>query len=365
MNLDSIISRLTAHPQHFVKAIISKSWSMRLIQKQGVFLCQITERRGNQEFHQNLQPKEAWALFTEQLSQVKQAYIYTTEADYQILQNKGNQKILSKSSSKTANLMHNRAKNYLIPENEPVPFLIELEIMSKEGKIYPKKRDKFIQINRFLEVISQIQLPEAFTVADLGCGKAYLTFALYDYFVNVLHKKVTLYGCDLKKEVMENCRQLARKLNYEQLFFETSSIQDFNPPTKIDMVIALHACNTATDQALLQALRWESGVILVAPCCQHELRPQIQSEPLTPLMKHGILKENFSALVTDAARAQFLEAKGYRVDAIEFVDPEHTPKNILIRAVKDANVDKQKALKVYQKFREFLAFNSLLDRSMF
>jgi SAM-dependent methyltransferase len=364
MSISEIISLLTNNPQLLIKCVLSKHWSMRPIMLKSGLVLQITRREGAQELHQNFKPAEAWSLFLDELSHSKQAQIYTQDADYQILQNrKGLQTVLKKPPSQTIKLLeHNRTKQYILPEGEPLAFLVELGIMNSQGRVYPQKRDKFIQINKFLEIISHLPLPEELHIADLGCGKAYLTFALYHYLTVVMKRQVTVYGCDFKKQVMDDCTRLAETMHYKGLFFECGSIEDFNPPHSINMVVALHACNTATDDALIKALNWDAKIILAAPCCHQELRPQIESEKLKPLLKHGIFKEHFAALVTDAARAQFLETRGYSVDAIEFVDPEHTPKNILLKAVKDVHVNREKALEIYAAFRRDLNFTTKLDR---
>lgn len=365
MQLQSIIDHIVQNPSILIKCVLSKNWSMRPIQKKNELLFQVTKKEGAQEFHENMEPKKALQEFMQLLPEVKQAQIYTSEADYQILQNKkGLQTILKKAPTRSLALTdHNRTKNYILQEGEPLLFLVELGIMNAEGRVYPAKRDKFLQINRFLEVVSQIALPEKLSIADMGCGKAYLTFSLYHYLAKIQKKTVSIHGCDVKESVMDFCSKLAKRSGFEHLHFQTATIEAFEPKVPINMVIALHACDTATDDALLKALKWNAEVILVAPCCQHELRSQVRCEELKPLLKHGIFKENFASLVTDAGRAQFLESKGYKVDAIEFIDPEHTPKNILIRAVKDLKVDRKKAEETYNTFKLFLQINGKLDRA--
>lgn len=364
MEFEAIVDQIMQKPSILIKCVLSKNWSMRPIQKKDELLYQITKREGAQEFHENMVPKKALAEFAQRLPEVKQAQIYTTEADYQILQNKkGLRTILKKPPSQSLPMTnHNRTKNYLLQEGEPLLFLVELGIMNAEGRVYPAKRDKFLQINRFLEMVSQITLPSKLFIADMGCGKAYLTFSLYHYLTQVQKRSVSIYGCDVKEGVMSSCSKLARKCGFDSLFFQTATIEAFDPKAAINMVIALHACDTATDDALIKALKWNAEIILVAPCCQHELRSQVRADELKPLLKHGIFKEHFASLVTDAARAQFLESKGYKVDAIEFIDPEHTPKNILIRAVKDENVDRNKASEIYEGFKAFLKIKGRLDK---
>lgn len=253
---------------------------------------------------------------------------------------------------------HNRKKNYLLPENEPVDFLVELGVMTKEGKVRSPKYDKFRQINRFLEIIDDVakHLPSdrEINIIDFGCGKSYLTFAIYYYLHNQKNLDIRITGLDLKKDVIERCNKLKDKLNYEKLTFINGDIADYNELSDVDMVVTLHACDTATDYAISKAVSWNSKVILSVPCCQHELNKQIKCDVLQPVLKYGLLKERMSALITDGLRASLLEQSGYNVQILEFIDMEHTPKNILIRAVKNnASVqpDKEKA---YIECVEFL-----------
>ena len=235
-------------------------------------------------------------------------------------------------------LAHDRSKNYLLPEDAPVDFLVRLGVMSPAGKILAAKRDKFKQINRFLEMVDDVagSLPPTgpLRVLDFGCGKAYLTFALYYYLAVVKNREINLVGLDLKQDVVEFCRSVAQDLGYTGLSFAVGDIQGYTEAEPVDMVVTLHACDTATDDALVKAVEWGARVILSVPCCQHELFGQMQSEVMRPLLKHGILKERLSALVTDAVRASLLESAGYSVQILEFIALEHTAKNLLIRAVK-------------------------------
>ena len=233
---------------------------------------------------------------------------------------------------------HNRVKQYILKEGIPVPFLTDLGVMTEKGKIITSRYDKFRQINRFLEFIEDI-LPRLakdreVTILDFGCGKSYLTFAMYYYLKELKGYDVNIIGLDLKTDVIEKCNGLARKYGYEKLHFYQGDIADYEGVSAVDMVVTLHACDTATDFALAKAIEWGAQVILSVPCCQHEVNKQIRNELLEPVLHYGILKERLSALITDAVRANLLESKGYETQILEFIDMEHTPKNLLIRAVK-------------------------------
>lgn len=238
-------------------------------------------------------------------------------------------------------LAHNRVKQYILKENTPVPFLVDLGVMNKEGRIITQKYDKFRQINRFLEFIQDI-LPrldqqKEITILDFGCGKSYLTFAMYYYLRELKGYDVNIIGLDLKTDVIEKCNGLATKYGYGKLHFYQGDIADYEGVSSVDMVVTLHACDTATDYALAKAVEWGAKVILSVPCCQHEVNRQIKNDALEPILKYGILKERMSALLTDGIRANLLESMGYETQILEFINMEHTPKNLLIRAVKTGN----------------------------
>ena len=233
---------------------------------------------------------------------------------------------------------HNRVKQYILKEGVPVPFLIDLGVMNDQGKIVHARYDKFRQINRFLEFIEDI-LPRLsrereVTILDFGCGKRYLTFAMYYYLRELKGYDVNIIGLDLKTDVIEKCNSLALRYGYEKLHFYHGDIADYEGVSSVDMVVTLHACDTATDYALAKAVEWGAEVILSVPCCQHEVNKQIRNEMLESVLRYGILKERMSALITDAVRANLLGSKGYETQILEFIDMEHTPKNLLIRAVK-------------------------------
>ncbi len=286
----------------------------------------------------------------------KQALINTLESDYHILVSKsGVAKINKKAATKKfEEISHNRKKKYILNEGEVTSFLVELGIMTADGKVINSKYDKFKQINRYLELVSDcipyLDKNKTIRIIDFGCGKAYLTFALYDFLVLKMGYNVEIVGLDLKENVIKFCSNLAKKLNYDDLRFIQGDIKGFNEFENVDMVISLHACNTATDDALATAVNWGAKVILAVPCCQHELLKKIKNKKMVPLLKYGIIKEKLSSLLTDSLRANVLEIMGYRTQVLEFIDMEHTPKNIMIRAFFEdiSNVDK-----VVEEYKEF------------
>lgn len=314
---------------------------------------QVTFYRGTKVIHKNYEKKELLTDIPLWLGE----YFKQMQAEYGDMQasvlvsKKGKVTIKTKRTGckKQAVLEHNRKKKYILEEGKPVPFLVDLGVMSQNGKIIHAKYDKFKQINRYLEFVDDIleQLPKdrEVTIVDFGCGKSYLTFALY-YFLRELNGyQVSIIGLDLKEDVIEHCNKLSKKYGYQdKLKFYVGDIAGYNALKSVDMVVTLHACDTATDYALAKAVGWGAQVILSVPCCQHEVNKQLQNDMLAPVLKYGLIKERMAALMTDAIRAQLLEEQGYQVQVMEFIDMEHTPKNILIRAVKDKKAGRNQKL---------------------
>ena len=315
---------------------------------------QAEEFRGKQAFHKNLSAEEAEAYMLGLLNGIfKQAQLETQGWSGQVLvskKGKASVKIKRKNSSNVVNetanlesawkqgLSHNRKKKYILEEGIAVPFLVDLGVQTKEGKIVNSRYDKFRQINRFLEFIEDIlprlEKERESVIIDFGCGKSYLTFAMYYYLHELKGYPVKIIGLDLKEDVIRKCNDFAVRYGYDKLKFLTGDIASYDGVDQVDMVVTLHACDLATDYALEKAVRWGARVILSVPCCQHELNGQMKNDLLHPLFQYGIIKERSAALFTDALRAQILESVGYRTQILEFIDMEHTPKNILIRAVK-------------------------------
>lgn len=346
-----------------------KKISIRPILIKNQLYYQVTEQRQQQAVHRNLSFQDFFDLLKQMIRIYKQTTLYTNKGDYQILIGKKKVTLLKKPPSRApGQLVHNRTKHYLIEEGEPIPFMIKLGLMTPEGKIIPKKSDKFRQINRFLEMVNDVvgsfNPAQLIRIIDFGCGKAYLSFALFYFLTTLKGFKIEMVGLDLKNDLVEFCNQLAKDVGFApDLKFVLGDINEYQLAQKVDLVVSLHACDTATDAALEKAIGWDAKVILCVPCCQHELYHQINCPVLDPLLKHGILKERFAALATDASRAQLLEVSGYQVQVLEFIDMEHTPKNLLIRAIK-GNKESEASWKSYQEMRSFLHVNPSLERRL-
>lgn len=322
----------------------------RPVLKNKSLLFQIEEYTKTQVFHKNLTAGDAGSyltgkLFSDTSSQTasfKNALVETQSFTANVLVSKKGTITIKKKMNASAkqpkiSLSHNRKKKYILEEGIPVPFLIDLGVMTQNGSIVNAHYDKFRQINRFLEYIEDI-LPSLPTdrelrILDFGCGKSYLTFAIYYYLKVLKGYPVRITGLDLKEDVIRHCNELAVKYGYDKLEFLCGDIAYYDGCSQVDMVVTLHACDTATDYALAKAVGWGAKVILSVPCCQHELNKQMKNDLLSPVLHYGILKERMAALMTDGLRAQILEANGYRTQILEFIDMAHTPKNLLIRAV--------------------------------
>ena len=345
-----------------------KKVKVRPIMKQGVLLFQCEAHQNNQVFHENLKDSKAVEKIIEYMNQFKQMQLETKAFRYTVLISKKGKLTIQKKKQtgcvKEADLSHNRSKKYILQEGVEVPFLQDLGVMTSEGKIVRTKFDKFRQINRFLEfvedILPQLAKDREVTILDFGCGKSYLTFAMYYYLHELKKYDVRIIGLDLKTDVIRHCNQLSEKYGYEKLKFLEGNIADYTGVEEVDMVVTLHACDTATDYALDKAVGWNAKVILSVPCCQHEVNGQMESETLQPLFKYGLIKERMAALVTDAMRAEYLESCGYDAQIMEFIDMEHTPKNILIRAVKTGK--KKENMDKIKKCEEFLHIRPLLGK---
>ena len=311
----------------------------------GELVFQKTAYKGTQVFHENLSGEELLEeLLHEMQGNFRQLAAESLDGSLTVLvSKKGKVTAKYKENQKNAvkmrpELYHNRVKQYILKEGIPVPFLVDLGIQTREGAIVRAKYDKFKQINRYLEFVEDV-LPVlkregAIHIIDFGCGKSYLTFALYYYLHELQKLDVMITGLDLKTDVIHNCNRLAQSYGYDRLQFVQGDIKNFTGADQVDMVVTLHACDTATDYAIEKAVGWGAKVIFTVPCCQHEVNGQIQNKLLRPVLKYGLLKERLSAILTDAIRANLLEEAGYDTQVLEFIEMEHTPKNILIRAVR-------------------------------
>ena len=362
--------------KEFLSAVLSNPRDKEMASKVKVrpllhkdqLVFQVETFKNNQAFHENLDAGQAAERLFEHMQNMKQMQFETAKFAYSVLISKKGKvtikKKVQKCENRKADLSHNRKKQYILEEGMKVPFLQDLGVMTQEGKIVRTRFDKFRQINRFLEFIEDIlpQLPKdrELTILDFGCGKSYLTFAMYYYLHEMKKYDIRIIGLDLKSDVIRHCNELSKKYGYEKLVFLEGNIADYTGCDEVDMVVTLHACDTATDFALEKAVGWNAKVILSVPCCQHELNRQMENEILKPLMKHGLIKERMAALVTDVLRAEYLEREGYHVQILEFIDMEHTPKNILIRAIRTDK--KAENDEVIRRCEEFLHVSPTLGR---
>lgn len=338
-------------PQRFIMAVLSDlsnkglstfvKLTIRPFLNKGEVQYQLAYDYEKKVLHKNVTLEEAKERVLELMgSYFKQMTLFTSKFDLQVLYHKKRgYKFIESDPSKLMMLMaHNRVKQYILKEGTPVDFMVALGIMNKEGKVLNDKHHKFKQINKFLEFIEDAakQLPNdrPLKILDFGCGKAYLSFATYFYFTQIRKQKVQVIGLDLKAEVIQNLNHLVETLGYQDLQFFAGDIRQYVTDGEIDVMISLHACDTATDYAIAKAIEMKAQAILAVPCCQHEIFGQLKKESNPLLYKHGIVKERFAALLTDALRATALEVMGYETEIVEFIDMEHTPKNMLLRAYK-------------------------------
>ena len=317
---------------------------IRPIMIKGKLYFQESVSRGTQVFHENYEKDGMLERLLDYMrEEFRQLEAQSMDGRIHVLISKKGkvtiklQKAAVQASSIMPDMSHNRTKQYILKEGVPVPFLIDLGVQTRDGIIIKSKYNKFKQINRYLEFVEDI-LPvlsqkETVHIIDFGCGKSYLTFALYYYLHELKRMEVRITGLDLKTDVIDKCNSLAQQYGYDDLQFYQGDISTFQGADQVDMVVTLHACDTATDYAIKKAVDWNAGVIFTVPCCQHEVNKQIENELLSPVLRYGLLKERMSALLTDGIRANLLEEAGYDTQVLEFIDMEHTPKNLLIRAV--------------------------------
>ena len=309
---------------------------------------QIEKFTDKQVFHENIKIDEINEKVYEIIDgKYKQMTAWSSSETFDLKISKKGKIFLGKKKNDNSKIItkgHNKEKNYILKEGMIIEPLIDLGVFNKEGKVVNSKYDKYKQINRFIEIIDdEIKKNDykELTILDFGCGKSYLTFVLYYYFVKIKNINVKMIGLDLKEDVIKKCNEIANRYNYDNLHFELGDINGFKYNNKVDMVITLHACDTATDYALYNAIKWNSKMIFSVPCCQHEFNAQMKAEELSILTKYGIVQERVAALMTDSVRANLLECAGYKTQLLEFIDIAHSPKNILIRASK-ANISKEK-----------------------
>ena len=332
------------------------------VELRGEASYRFTTRLADRATHQNLAAAAARDRVASLLAEYGQALFQSSEADWQVL----GEKVLRRPPTRpAASGRHDRRKRYLLEEGKPVSFLVELGVMTAAGQVRKSRYDKFRQVNRFLELVDDVvpALPSHGTlrIVDFGCGKSYLTFALHHLLTEVHAREVEIVGLDLKPDVIEACTALAERSGAAGLSFQLGEIAGFDAEAEVDLVVSLHACDTATDEALAKAVRWNVHAILAVPCCQKEAYRQIRSDLLAPLLRHGLAKERLATLLTDTLRAQLLELAGYRTQLVEFIELEHTPKNVLIRAVRGRRPGPD-ARRSYEDLRDSFGLEPTLER---
>lgn len=352
---------------------LPRKQTLRPIELKGETVVQWELQFDQLQTHLNLSLEQSTARFSALFGKdYREAYLFTADTEAMLRHSRQGAKLKTKQRQQPTGerpRQHNRSKNYLIPEGEPCPFLEALGIMTASGKVRESRQKKFRQINRYLEIVNDLydQLPAAgpIRIVDFGCGLSYLTFAVHYLLTQIHSREVQLFGIDQKQDVIERCQLLAQDLNVAGMVFSTGRIEDAKQQEKVHLALSLHACDTATDAALAYAVRAEADVIMAVPCCQHEAFPQLDCDNLDLLLKHGILKERLAALATDALRAAALEGAGYKTQIMEFIDLEHTPKNLLIRAVKRTADTNALAQDQYRDLKSLLNLHTLATDEIF
>lgn len=365
---DQFLQATISQPR--MKSQPTKRIRLKPVELRGTRVIQFEYQEERILSHDNIERTDLRTPLDDALENFRQIHLETTEVIVHVQISKKYKVFYQtkpQQGAKQIDLSHNRQKNYILKEGTVYPFLVELDVQTSDGRIKAAKRAKFRQINRFLEMIDDTipHLPTERTIRiiDFGSGKSYLTFALYHYLKIEKNLNIEVTGLDLKKEVIEHCQQLSDALAYDSLSFEVGDINDYESDS-VDMVVTLHACDIATDMALARAVKWGARVIMSVPCCQHELFNQIDAPALELITQHGLMKERFSALATDTMRAELLELVGYDTQLVEFIDLEHTPKNILIRAYRhDRSVD-PKRRESYEAFRNLLNAKPYLEEEL-
>lgn len=353
---ESLASILAAMPQRLIlskqtnKSQLYRKVTIERIEQNTGDYYQIAKYTEKQVFHENCTPDELTTHLREMLGeQFLQLNAWSAGAEHQILMSKKGtvtykKKVVPNAAQPKTSGAHNRKKNYLLQEGNQIPPLIDMGIFTKEGKIVHSMYDKFRQINRFIELIDDAVgsvSRDCWHIIDFGCGKSYLTFILYYYFTEIKQQPVEIIGLDLKADVIEKCNRAAQSYGYDHLHFELGDINGYQAPFDVNMVVTLHACDTATDYALYNAICWNADMIFSVPCCQHELNSQMHTDSLSLFTRYGIIQERTAALMTDAIRGNLLSCVGYKTQLLEFVDLSHTPKNLLIRAVRQPSASKK------------------------
>lgn len=341
-----ILSKQASKTQDYRKVVIESKASTKT---QDTYY-QISKYTEKQVFHENCTADELRTYLQTVLGvSFLQLNGWSDGCEHQLLLSKKGtvtykRKVIPNAAQPKAATAHNRRKHYLLQEGTPIPPLVDMGIFTKEGTIIHAMYDKFRQINRFIELIDDAvgtHTRDCWHIIDFGCGKSYLTFILYYYFTEIKQQKAEIIGLDLKADVIEKCNRTAAAYGYDGLRFELGDINGYHAPFDVDMVVTLHACDTATDYALYNAICWNADMIFSVPCCQHELNKQMQTDTLALFTRYGIVQERMAALMTDAMRGNLLTCMGYKTQLLEFVDLSHTPKNLLLRAVKNPSLSKK------------------------